>query len=125
MGGDHYTRVHNGVFRDARLSARAMGVFGHISTHETGWLTSAAQVARCMVESESQVKRALQELARYHYLVRGQERKDNGKLGRSWYFLTDLPAQLREAGVSDDLVIGQTVAAAVEKWAGDSRRSEP
>ena len=37
MAGDAFTQIRNAVFRDARLSAKAMGVFGHLSTHRAGY----------------------------------------------------------------------------------------
>lgn len=119
MGGDHYTQIHNGVFRDRRLSPKAKGVFGYISTHTDGWSTSAERIAEEMNVGITAIRGALDELKRYHYLVRGRERKPDGRLGESWMFLTDLPAQLAEFGITDDTEVVRRVASAMSAWRAD------
>lgn len=123
MGGDKFTQVHNGVFRDSRLSAKAMGIFGHISTHSAGWKTSIASIAKNVKDGEHTVKMALRELEEHHYVVRGQERDANGRHGGGWLFVTDLPAQLADLGITDVEEIGTKVREYVELWL-DKRRSE-
>lgn len=52
MGGDQYTQIHNEVFRDPRLSGKAMGIFGYLSTHTEGWRVDEKSVARAMRPSK-------------------------------------------------------------------------
>lgn len=126
FGGDQYTNLHNEVFRDKRLSAKAMGVLGHISTHTDGWLTSVEQIAKNMKDGVAAIKGAIQELERYHYVIREQSKLPSGKFGRATIFATDLPAQLRAMGVTDDAQIAATVRKAFADWLEEqNRRSEP
>ena len=116
MGGDAYTQIHRGVFRDSRLRGLDMGVFGHVSTHMEGWGTSVRQIAMAMHDGEDAIKTSLRRLERYHYLIRGQERNEDGTMGASWYFLTDLPAQLRDLDITDDELVKAHVEDALGKW---------
>lgn len=125
MGGDQYTQIHNGVFRDQRLTPNAVCVFGYLSTHAQGWETSVAGIARARGLGESLVKNALNLLKKHHYLVYGQERNPDGTKGKGWYFITDLPAQLAHMGIADDASVAQSVAGALDAWIKANRTSEP
>ncbi|GAA5207128.1 hypothetical protein [Streptomyces thinghirensis] len=46
MAADQFTQIANGLFRDARLSYRAKGIFGYISTHRSGWRVTLADLDR-------------------------------------------------------------------------------
>ncbi|MGW1562781.1 hypothetical protein ACWCQ1_40720 [Streptomyces sp. NPDC002144] len=47
MAADEFTQIANGLFHDARLSYKAKGIFGYVSTHRDGWqVTLAHLVAR-------------------------------------------------------------------------------
>lgn len=92
--GRHFTQVHNDLFRDPRLSAKAKGVFGLISTHEQGYGITPASIAACMRDGVDAVKGALRELEEYGYLLRVQERTAKGTLGRATYYVTDVPGMV-------------------------------
>lgn len=125
MGGDQYTQVHNGVFRDQRLTPNAVCVFGYLSTHVQGWETSVAGIARDRGLGESLVKAALACLKKHHYVVYDQERNPDGTRGKGFYFITDLPAQLAQVGVTDDSIVAQTVKSALVSWIEENSSSEP
>lgn len=125
MGGDHYTQIHNWVFRDRTLTPNAKAIFGWISTHAQGWRTGIDVIGDEVGIGRDATRAALILLKRRHYLVHGRERSPAGTLGAGWYFLTDLPAQLAEAGVTDDTVIAQAVDEALEHWKRENGRSEP
>ncbi|MGH7743239.1 MAG: hypothetical protein ACREQ5_00250 [Candidatus Dormibacteria bacterium] len=125
MGGDHYTQIHNGVFRDKTLTPNAKAIFGLVSTHHQGWGTSIEAIAEAVGIGHDATKRAIQLLKRRHYLTWGQDRNSNGTVRQGWLFLTDLPAQLAEAGVTEDVLIGMAVADALESWKQENRRSGP
>lgn len=125
MGGDQYTQVHNGVFRDSELRGLDMGVFGHLSTHAEGWETSVEKIAEHMKDGVSAIKASLKRLEARHYLVRGQDQNPDGTFGKAWIFVTDTRAQLEALGVHDEDTIAQTVQEIVEQWREENRRSAP
>jgi hypothetical protein len=125
MGGDHYTQIHNGVFRDATLTPNSKAVLGWISTHQQHWNTSIAGIAKAVGIGQAAAKKAVQLLKQRHYLVYGQERRPDGTKGQAWYYLTDLPAQLAEIGITDEDTVAATVARSLARWQTENRRSEP
>jgi hypothetical protein len=86
-----FTQISNEVFRDARLSGLAMGVFGHISTHRDGYGITPESISRSMRNGVSAIKGALRELEKYGYLNRTRVRREDGTLGPSVYEITDMP----------------------------------
>lgn len=91
MAGDQFTQIRNALFRDPRLSAKAMGVFGHISTHQDGYGVTPETISRYMRDGIDGIKAALRELETYGYLTRARERRADGTLGSVVYEITDLP----------------------------------
>lgn len=91
MAADAFTQIRNALFRDSRLSFKDKGVFGLISTHRDGFGISAEAIAACSTDGVSAVKVALRNLERHGYLQRTQQRKPDGTLGASVYFITDQP----------------------------------
>ncbi|MFE9976223.1 hypothetical protein ACFYRD_37335 [Streptomyces hirsutus] len=92
MAGDQFTQIANGLFRDPRLSFKAQGLFGLISTHRDGWRMSITDLARRGRDGEAAVKSGLKELERHGFLLRERERHPDGTLGTAAYFITDLPS---------------------------------
>ncbi|WP_405562768.1 hypothetical protein OG418_00460 [Streptomyces phaeochromogenes] len=92
MAGDQFTQVANGLFRDPRISFKAKGVFGLISTHREGWRMSVTDLARRGRDGEAAVKSGLKELEEHGFLLRERERRPDGTLGAAAYCITDLPS---------------------------------
>ncbi|MEU1084271.1 hypothetical protein ABZ368_29240 [Streptomyces sp. NPDC005908] len=92
MAGDQFTQIANGLFRDSRVSFKAKGLFGLLSTHREGWRLKVTDLARCGRDGEAAVKSGLKELEQHGFLVRERERGEDGTLGAAMYFITDLPA---------------------------------
>ncbi|MFF1517035.1 hypothetical protein [Streptomyces sp. NPDC058305] len=92
MAADQFTQVANGLFRDPRLSFKAKGLFGNISTHRDGWQLTVAQLARHGRERVDAVTTGLTELQTHGFLLRERTRKTDGTLGHAVYRITDLPA---------------------------------
>ncbi|MFM9499744.1 hypothetical protein ACKI1Q_39920 [Streptomyces galilaeus] len=92
MAADQFTQIANGLFRDSRLSFKAQGIFGLISTHRDGWRMSVTDLARRSRDGEAAVKSGLKELEKHGFLVRERERNPDGTLGEAAYFITDLPS---------------------------------
>ncbi|KOV71846.1 hypothetical protein ADL00_06955 [Streptomyces sp. AS58] len=95
MAADRFTQIANGLFRDPRLSFRAKGLFGLISTHRDGWRISVADLARRGRDGEAAVRSGLKELEKHGFLRRERERHADGTLGAAAYVITDLPGQQR------------------------------
>lgn len=124
MGGDAYTQVHNDLFRDRRLSAKAMGVFGHCSTHKEGWHVTLKSIATNMRDGVDAISTALAELEKHCYLIRYRERNELGQVGDWVYFFTDLPAQLLEHELPDEIVEAR-VRRAFDRWIEKNGLSGP
>lgn len=92
MAADQFTQVANGLFRDSRLSFKAKGLFGLLSTHRDGWRMTVADIARRGRDGEAAVKSGLKELEKHGFLVRERQRDPDGTLGGAAYFITDLPS---------------------------------
>jgi hypothetical protein len=124
MGGDQYTQIHNNVFRDPRTSAKAKGVFGHCSTHQDGWHVTAKSIAKDMRDGVDAINGALNELEKYAYLIRFRARDEKGRLGEAVYFVTDLPAQLLDLELPDE-VVADRVRRAFDRWIEENGMSAP
>ncbi|QDO45836.1 hypothetical protein FNV62_54975 [Streptomyces sp. RLB3-17] len=92
MAGDQFTQIANALFRDTRISFKAKGLFGHISTHRDGWQITVANLARHGRERVDAVTTGLEELDKHGFLLRDRARNADGTLGQALYFITDLPA---------------------------------
>lgn len=123
MAADNFTQISNSLFRDPRLSAKAKGIFGLISTHRAGWGMTPESIAACMTDGVSAVNTGLRELETYGYLERVQTRNDNGTMGCMRYRITDMP---RSEPVGENRVPAPTCENTGEAGAQEHRRrSEP
>ncbi|MFF0142615.1 hypothetical protein ACFYRN_40060 [Streptomyces sp. NPDC005227] len=91
MAADQFTQIANGLFRDVRLSFRAKGLFGYISTHRSGWAVTVADLVALGPDGRDAVRAGLNELERHGYLLRDRVRRPNGTLGPVVYSITDRP----------------------------------
>ncbi|WP_189959051.1 hypothetical protein [Streptomyces alanosinicus] len=89
-----FTQIHNAVFRDPRMSFKAKGIFGLISTHVDGYGVSEESITACATDGLSAVRTGLKELIALGYLQRRRERDQRGRLGESEYYITDMPEGL-------------------------------
>lgn len=87
----HFTQIHNALFRDRRISFKAKGIFGLISTHRDGYGITPESIANDGKDGIAAVRSALQELEQYGYLERTQERRPDGTMGPTTYYITDMP----------------------------------
>ncbi|MGW1171936.1 hypothetical protein [Streptomyces sp. NPDC002550] len=89
-----FTQIHNAVFRDPRMSFKAKGIFGLVSTHVDGYGVSEESITACATDGLSAVRSGLKELIALGYLQRRRERDELGRLGESEYYITDMPEGL-------------------------------
>lgn len=116
MAGDRFTQIANALFRDKRISFKAKGIFGLISTHRDGWRITVAELARCGPDGRSAVGSGLEELEKYGYLTRERERHQDGTFGDVIYAITDAPAHLYD-------LLGDNAPTAASST--QNRRSQP
>ncbi|SNX88682.1 hypothetical protein SAMN06272735_9173 [Streptomyces sp. TLI_55] len=91
MAADQFTQIANRLFRDARLTWKAKGLFGLISTHRDGWRITVADLARHSRDGEGAVKSGLKELEHHGFVLRERTRQDDGTLRGGVYVITDQP----------------------------------
>lgn len=91
---DHFTIISNACIRDRALKPADLGVLVRLLSHQDGRGVSAATV---MAENSIGRDAALSSLSRLEtrgYLVRSQERREDGTLGGGIYWVSDDPASL-------------------------------
>ncbi|WHM35435.1 hypothetical protein OH540_35435 [Streptomyces sp. BPPL-273] len=99
MAADQFTQIANGLFRDGRLSYRAKGIFGYVSTHRSGWKVTIAGLVRLGPDGRDAVRAGLKELQEHGYLICERQRRTDGTLGESAYAITDHPATALAGGL--------------------------
>ncbi|WP_369383271.1 hypothetical protein [Streptomyces sp. cg36] len=103
MAADQFTQIANGLFRDTRLSCKAKGIFGYVSTHRNGWQTTVVDLTRLGPDGREAVRTGLQELEAHGYLIRERLRRPDGTLGEAVYCITDCPACAAPALIEADM----------------------
>ncbi|WP_374936787.1 hypothetical protein [Streptomyces sp. Ru71] len=101
MAGDQFTQIANGLFRDGRLSYKAKGIFGYVSTHRDGWQVTVADLVAVGPDGREAIRAGLKELEQYGYLVRERLRRADGTLGEVVYSITDRPAATRDVALRE------------------------
>ena len=102
MAADDFTQVRNALFRDPRVSFKAKGIFGLISTHRDGFGITPAAIAACGTDGISAVNTALRELESVGYLQRERIRNEDGTLRGTVYYITDQPEHPRRSEPNSD-----------------------
>lgn len=117
MAADHFTQVHNLIIRGhTAIHTKYVGVWAYITSHENGWKLTERHIARDLDVGRDFVRAALRSIENAGCLMRTRVRDTNGTLGESAWFVTDLPIQLQQAGVTDPEVIAGQVTEAYEHW---------
>ncbi|MFE0477794.1 hypothetical protein ACFW2V_39995 [Streptomyces sp. NPDC058947] len=122
MSVDQFTQVANALFRDGRLSFKAKGIFGYLSTHRSGWQVTVADLVRVGPDGREAVRSGLQELERHRYLIRERLRRPDGTLGEIIYCITDRPATLDLARAEAGTQAASPSAGQAEGWRAGIRR---
>ncbi|MFI9181277.1 hypothetical protein ACIGXG_03575 [Streptomyces goshikiensis] len=117
MAADNFTQIANALFRDHRMSFKAKGIFGLISTHRTGFTVTVAALVRSSTDGKAAVSTGLQELEKFGYLERGQEHHEDGTFAEAFYRITDVPAHLFDL-LGDDAtdILDRAQTAGQHRW---------
>lgn len=84
-----FTIIRNAIFKDYRLSAKAVGVACKLLSLPPTWDYSVRGLVTLFSDGEASIRSALTELEEAGYLRREQNRAD-GKFGKSVYIITDM-----------------------------------
>lgn len=138
MTDDGFTQIANALLRSPELSGNAVKIFGFLASHRDGYGVTVAQILKHMKCKRDAVLAALKELEEFELLVRTRERRPDGTLGKTDYYITDREFLAREENrrsepKSENPTVAVTSADAEESAAstGESevspqtRRSEP
>ncbi|MEY9873304.1 hypothetical protein ABH931_002786 [Streptacidiphilus sp. MAP12-33] len=121
MAADRFTQISNDLFRDPRLSFKAKGIFGLISTHRDGYGITPKRLAEQSTDGLAAIKTGLRELETYGYLFRRQERRPDGTLGAFEYLITDTP----DAPPPSSEPVAENPSPAPTSQKRENRRSQP
>ena len=83
-----YTIIRNAIFKDYRLSAKAVGVACKLLSLPPSWDYSVKGLVGLFSDGEASIRSALSELEEAGYLRREQDRT-GGKFGKAVYIITD------------------------------------
>ncbi|GAA3517632.1 hypothetical protein FHR32_008203 [Streptosporangium album] len=84
-----FTRISNQWLRDGRLSWKARGLLGWLSSHAAGFRVSEKTIVCAAPDGRDAARTAIRELEGYGYLVRERDRGRDGRLGVVDYILCD------------------------------------
>lgn len=86
---DSFTIISNAWLRDPRLSLKAKGLAGYISSHAPGHVLTVEQILAENTDGKDSVRAGMAELEERGYLVREQVRGEAGRISRTDYVLRD------------------------------------
>lgn len=87
-----YTVMSNYHLRDKNLSLKAKGLMSLMLSLPDDWDYSVAGLSQICLEGKDSITNALNELEQNGYLVREQNRTDNGQFGGANYVLYENPS---------------------------------
>lgn len=100
-----FTTIRNAAIRDPRLSGKAKGYLVLLLSFPDDWQFYESHLLTLMTDGRSAFRSGIRELEAAGYLLRRQERSEDGKLGRSVYYVSDIPNEQPEPQerVPDDI----------------------
>lgn len=117
MADDNFVQIHNLVVRGkTAIHTRYVGVWGFVTSHVEGWKMTETSIARELHVGVDFVRSALKSIESAGCLVRTRLRNGDGTLGDSAWFVTDLPIQLQQLGITDPEIINTRVSEEYEAW---------
>lgn len=76
---DNFAQISNTALRDSRLTLRTRGLLALMLSYPPGWTTSADRLANGNPEGRDAIRKSLNELEQYGYLVRAKHRNEKGQ----------------------------------------------
>lgn len=65
-----FTQVANGVLNDARITAKAKGIYAYLYSKPDGWSFESKRISNDMKDSRDSIRSGIKELEEYGYLIR-------------------------------------------------------
>lgn len=125
MATDNFTQIHNLVLRGKTpIPTRYVGIWGFITSHVEGWKLTEQSIARELGVGRDFVRSALKSIEEAMCLIRVRDRDGQGHLREAAWFVTDLPIQLQQLGITDQATMRAKVQQAYEQWQS-LRSSQP
>jgi hypothetical protein len=94
----NYTVMSNNVLRDKRLSLKAKGLMSLMLSLPDNWDYTTRGLAAICKESKDTISKIVNELVAVGYIVREQERRPSGKLGKITYAIYEAPRSVKVSG---------------------------
>lgn len=93
----NYTVINNTICKDNRISWKAKGIWLYAFSRPDDWKFHINDLIKQSTDGESSVTSGLKELETFGYLVRDQERDDDGQFGvANWTFYETPQAELKK-----------------------------
>lgn len=109
LTSDNYAKIHNSLFFGEVIPPQYVGVFGAIASLPPGWKTTEIALAKSMGVGRDYVRSGFKALEAAGLLIRCRQRDSKGKLGKSVWFVTDMPLVMRDLGITDGAIIWQAI----------------
>lgn len=94
----HFTQIPNAWLRDSRLSLKAIGLLAQLMSHNPGWNMSIRSLAHANGCGTDTIKSAIEELEKYGYLTRSDQKHDDTGKWSDFDYTTNDPFE--EVGVT-------------------------
>jgi hypothetical protein len=92
----NYTVVNNTICTDSRISFKAKGIWLYAFSRPDDWTFYLKDIVNQSKDGEDSVRSGLKELEKYGYLVKVQNRAEDGKFGHiDWEFF-EVPTEVKE-----------------------------
>lgn len=91
LKSDDFTAMSNYHLRDKRLSLKACGLLSKVLALPPDWEYSVSGLAAICKEGREAIRNALNELAEYGYVERGQQERVGGKFTAGDYLIREIP----------------------------------
>jgi hypothetical protein len=92
----NYTVINNTICTDSRISFKAKGIWMYAFSRPDDWVFYLKDIVNQSKDGEDSVRSGLKELEKYGYLVKAQNRKEDGTFGHiDWEFF-EVPREVKE-----------------------------
>jgi hypothetical protein len=87
----NFTIVPNAIFEDKRLSSEAKGTLGYLLSRPQDWTVRLTHIGNVLRMGRHKTERVFQELKAAGYVVRGPQRRTEGRWGAAEFLVLDDP----------------------------------